>query len=689
MMPSPSRERFRLLVVDDLPAIHEDFRKILAGPGVPTATRTAAAALFDDEPPASSTVEFALDFALQGQEALTMVRAAVAAGSPYALAFVDVRMPPGWNGIETVRHLWTADPALQVVLCTAYSDFSWAETTRELGHTDSLIILKKPFETAEVLQLAHALTRKWQLARAHAVRVDSLDQLVRLRTEELRDAQETFTQAFAASPLAQVIVTLDENHLLAANAAFERLFAYSPQAALGASPAVFGLAPAEWAPLAARLRAGEAVEDYAYTFKTASGPNHELRGSARAVVIAGRPCSIWVVQDVTDRLQLEAQLRQSQKMQAIGQLTAGFAHDFNNLLTGIIGHTTELLDDPANARLRPLLEPINASANHGAALTRQLLVFSSKQITQIERIDPRGVMDHLEPLFRGVLGPRYHLSWSLSATLPAVMADAAALEQIAFNLLLNARDALPAGGHISLVAEAREFATAAATGHAEGRAGRFLALSVSDDGCGIAPEILPRIFEPFFTTKDVGKGTGLGLATVYTLVQQHKGWIDVRTTLGVGSTFTVFVPLAEPIPVPVAAPPAPAGRKLSSFRVLAVDDDSIIRQILKILLMKNRVAHVLAEDGVIALEKWRTEGPFDLLLTDIVMPNGVSGIDLARELRNIHPALPVVFITGYSPDHVGADKIDLPGPVPRVVLKPFATGVLMDAVREALEVSNG
>ena len=692
MKPSPDVQSFRLLVVDDLTSIHEDFLKILRPAGSSAELQATAAALFGagPTPTATNCADYRVDCAHQGQQALHLVEQATAAAQPYALAFVDVRMPPGWDGLETIRHLWAVDPALQIVLCTAYSDHSWNDMTRALGHTDNLIILKKPFDDTEVLQLAHALTRKWQLARENTARVESLDELVRQRTAELRRAQETFTQAFAASPLAQAVMAHDDHQIVAVNAAFERLIGLTAADIVGASPDSFGrgLDPARWRTLIGRLQAGEAIEDYAFVYQPQPSVRREMRASARAVTIGDRPSSVWVIQDVTDRLHLEAQLRQSQKLEAIGQLSAGIAHDFNNLLTGILGYTSELLADPANARLRPLLESINASSRHGAALTRQLLVFSRKQITQIEPVDPTAILATLQPLLRRLIGEKIDLRWDFAAPLPRLLADASALEQIVVNLVLNARDALPNGGRIDVRAGLCEFDRPGESGHPDARAGRFLTLEVSDNGAGIAPEVLPRIFEPFFTTKEVGKGTGLGLSTVYSLVQQHRGWVEVRTTLGQGTTFTVYQPVLEnerpaaaPVPRLSSEPPA---RQFPPIRVLAVDDDKIVRQILRIILTRHNLPNAVAEDGVQAIAEWEKNGPYDLVISDIVMPNDVSGIDLARRLRATHPELPIIFITGYSPDHAGAQNLNLPGRVPRVILKPFAIEALVDAMHDAL-----
>lgn len=201
---------FRILVIDDTPTIHEDFKKILTPAATPTPEVDAlAASIFGKASPTPPPVRFELDSAAQGQTGLALVQDALADGRPYAMAFVDMRMPPGWDGLETIRHLWAADPYLQVVLCTAYSDHSWATITDRLGQSDNLLILKKPFDNVEVLQITHSLTRKWGLAREVETHVAGLYDLLRTRTAELRRSEERFTSVFEASPLAQAIVSLD------------------------------------------------------------------------------------------------------------------------------------------------------------------------------------------------------------------------------------------------------------------------------------------------------------------------------------------------------------------------------------------------------------------------------------------------------------------------------------------------
>jgi signal transduction histidine kinase len=418
----------------------------------------------------------------------------------------------------------------------------------------------------------------------------------------------------------------------------------------------------------ARLAKGETVDDHPFVYDPPSGGRRDMRGTARALTVLGRPCSIWVIRDVTDQLRLEDQLRQSQKMDAIGQLAAGVAHDFNNLLTVILACTQQAIEDAPNKEM----------GNRAAALTRQLLVFSRKQALETRLTEVTCLIRDLQAVVRCLMPETAELVWDLPESLPMVLADAGNLEQVIMNLAINARDALPAkGGRIRIGAGLRNFATAEETGHADGRAGEFVTLQVADNGSGIPPEVLPRIFEPFFTTKAVGKGTGLGLSTVYSIARQHRGWIDIDTAVGRGTTFTIYHPVAEPEEAALAVlgdrPRAPMRVSPTGWgRVLAVDDDSEVQSVMRLVFDRCKIDGVIALDAPSAVNAWDAcHGAFDMLVTDVVMPNGPTGIDLARALRQRKPDLKVVIMTGYSSELLKPDSLKMPGRPPRVMLKPF------------------
>ena len=682
---------FRVLIIDDTPMIHEDFRKILIpNPLINSQVDTLAAAIFGHASPTPPPIRFEVDYAAQGQTGLALVQDALTEKRPFALAFVDMRMPPGWDGLETIRRLWAADPQLQVVICTAYSDHSWSAITERLGQSDNLLILKKPFDNVEVLQLAHALTRKWRLARDIETHVAGLDDLLRARTEELRGAEEGFSAAFDASPLAQVITSLENTDVVAVNQAFEKIMGLTKADTVGLTPESFGRGfdPIKWRELLGRLAAGVPVDDHACVYHPSPSVTRELRCSARPLTIRGKRHCLWVLRDVTEQITIERQLRQSQKMEAVGQLAAGVAHDFNNLLTVIQGYTSELLDPRNTASMRDMIEPVQAAATRAANLTRQLLIFSRKEVVQPRRINLNVLFKELRPLLRRLIGTHIDFQWNVPEKLAPIIADPANFEQIIVNLVINSRDAMPDGGRIEIAARNCQLEAGSPALQQDCVPGNYIEIKVGDNGSGISPDILPRIFEPFFTTKEAGKGTGLGLSTVHSIVRQQGGAIHVESKLGSGTTFTVYQPVADPTSAATGPETEVNGSAKSTSEdyrnVLVVEDDPSIQSLLSSIFKRHGIKHTLAVDGVSAQEIWRkATPPFDLLVTDIVMPNGVNGIRLAQTLRKDNPDLGVVLTSGYSSLLFDSANLTMPGNRPMVLQKPYTPDELLSAMTEA------
>jgi nitrogen-specific signal transduction histidine kinase/ActR/RegA family two-component response regulator len=391
--------------------------------------------------------------------------------------------------------------------------------------------------------------------------------------------------------------------------------------------------------------------------------------------------------DVTDRVRLEDQLRQSQKMEAIGQLAGGVAHDFNNILTVIQGHVSLLQSGGTlNQMAGRSAQQIGQAAERAASLTRQLLTFSRRQVMQPRRLDLNDVVGNMSKMLGRILGEDIALRLHYSGEPAVVEADSGMLEQVLLNLAVNSRDAMPKGGELTIRIMLRQVEGSHLIQHPDGRAGKFVCLTVKDNGCGIPPENLGRIFDPFFTTKEVGKGTGLGLATVYGIVKQHQGWAEVDSVVGQGTTFSVMLPRCE-------GEVAPAEQEeINRIRggketILVVEDEAPVRELVCNLLAGHGYQILQAESGAQALEMWtRCKDKVDLLLTDLVMPDRVSGRELAEKLWSERPKLKVIFTSGYSSDVAGKDFVLQQGF--NYLQKPYHPHRLASAVRDCLDASN-
>lgn len=399
---------------------------------------------------------------------------------------------------------------------------------------------------------------------------------------------------------------------------------------------------------------------------------------------AGRPVSVIGVSiDVTDRRRLESQLRQAQKMEAVGQLAGGVAHDFNNLLTSIVGHGTLVLGElKEESRMREDVIEILKAGESAAGLTRQLLAFSRRQVVQPEVIAVNAVVADTEKLLRRLIGEDIAFVTALAPDLDAVKVDPGHLEQVLVNLAVNARDAMPDGGTLTIATANVDLSGTYAREHAEVTPGRYVMLSVSDTGTGMDAETQARLFEPFFTTKSLGKGTGLGLATVFGIVKQSGGHIYVYSEPGIGSTFKIYLPAthesATAAPKRVAAPKAAGGTET----ILVVEDNAPVRAIAKTILERIGYRVLTASSGEEALRILEaTEARLDLVVSDVIMP-GMTGPELCRQLATRYPGLRVLFTSGYSGDALGRHGVSEPGTM--FIEKPYTPSALANKVREAL-----
>ena len=436
--------------------------------------------------------------------------------------------------------------------------------------------------------------------------------------------------------------------------------------------------------------------DVASIARTCLASGHKRAGVE--VPVAGRTlsCSFFpikpseavhcYVSDVTDRQRLEAQLRHSQKLESVGRLAAGIAHDFNNVLTVIQGHTGLLRSDSAiTPAMSESVQGIARAAERGSKLTSQLLAFSRRNVLRLQSVDLNEVLTSLSSLLHRTLGEDITYQFDYASELPPIHADRGLIEQVFMNLAVNARDAMQRGGQLVLTTSLVEIDSAYVERHpAEAREGRFVCLTISDTGCGMDHVTLSRIFEPFFTTKEFGKGTGLGLATVYGIVKQHQGWIEVRSQIGQGTTFRIYLPPSSGPVEKIGEARNEPGSLQGTETILIVEDEPPVRWIVKDVLTKYGYKVLEAGSGVEALALWHQHhDEIELLLTDMVMPVGLGGQELAEKFTAQKPELKVIFISGYSLQVAGRGFTVLDNL--NFLQKPFDGAKLALAVRQCIE----
>lgn len=389
--------------------------------------------------------------------------------------------------------------------------------------------------------------------------------------------------------------------------------------------------------------------------------------------------------DITEILNLEAQYRHAQKLESVGQMAAGIAHDYNNILTVIQGYADCLLGEvKANETFTNQLKQIAGAARRAATLTRKLLTFSRKQVIQPRHLDINAVLSDFGQMLPRLLGEDIVLKTDYTEKLPGIEADEGMVEQVIMNLAVNARDAMPKGGRLTITTSIADVDASYVRQHTEARTGRFVTLSVQDTGCGMDTSVLTRIFEPFFSTKEVGRGTGLGLATVYGIMKQHQGWVEVISAVGAGTTFRVYFPALNCATIETddqndSMMMAAGGRET----ILLVEDEPVLRELVAKVLQDYDYNVLEAESGVHALKVWdEHQGKVDLLLTDMVMPGGVSGAELAHRLRQRKPDLRVIYSSGYSSEIVGKNFSEAD---PVFLAKPYRPPQLAHRVRKCLD----
>jgi two-component system cell cycle sensor histidine kinase/response regulator CckA len=504
----------------------------------------------------------------------------------------------------------------------------------------------------------------------------------------LRASEEKYRKLFDED-LSGAYLSSPEGRLLACNPTFLQIFGFDTlEEATGTDMALLYPNPSDREATLQRLREHKKLEHEETELRRKDGkPVYVVESIYGTFDDYGKLQEIkGYIFDDTSRKRLEQQLRQSQKIEAMGRLAGGIAHDFNNLLTCINGYTELLMcqmqgPDPQ----RRFVEEIHAAGERAANLTRQLLAFSRRQVLQPEVLDLNHIVREMERMLQRLIGEDIHLGIDLNPQLGNVKADPGQIEQVIMNLIVNARDAMPNGGHLSIQTENIALDEDFVREHEGSRPGQYVLLTVSDNGCGISADARSHLFEPFFTTKEIGRGTGLGLSTVYGIVKQSEGYISVESQQGLGSTFGVYLPRVEGKPCPAKRGDAAAKPHFGSETILLVEDEESVLELARRLLLMHGYRVLSARDGASALQICRAhDAPVHLLVTDVVMPV-ISGWELSRQVVAMRPEIKVLFMSGYSEEAITYKGFLEPNTA--FLHKPFSTSSLTDKVREILSTS--
>jgi PAS domain S-box-containing protein len=688
IMSDQSRLR-RILIIDDNPAIHEDFKKIFGtisgagGPGSKGDLEQLEAGIFGDPLQVQPNLELELSSAFQGQDGVRMIAAAQGEGRPYAVIFVDMRMPPGWDGLETTLRILNQDPIAQLVICTAYSDYSWAEMTNRLGASDRVLILKKPFDNVEVIQLVQSLCRKWDLiqeSEAHRLR---LEQLIEERTAQLAYASTRLAALIQASPLG-ILASDERGRLTTWNAAAERTFGWTATELNEPCPA--DLPAGDLRVLLPALIAGwlgqreAALCDRRVRCKDGA----EIDVSFATAVLQdakGRIDGLMsVVSDITLQKRIESELRRAKDAaeaatQAKSDFLANMSHEIRTPMNGVIGMTDLLMDTALNPEQREYAGTVRACGESLLTLINDILDYSKIEAGKLDlesiSFSPRVMIEETVAMVaERAQAKKLEICTLISADMPnRVIGDPSRLRQILLNLLSNAIKFTDQG----------DILISAQVVHGE-QGLEILHLSVRDTGIGLSPEVQSRLFQQFTqadssVTRKYG-GTGLGLAISRRLIELMGGTITVRSTVGEGSDFTCVVPLRVSRETTSEAAPI----DLSGRRALCIDGNANSRRALREQLAAWGMACTEADDEASAVAALRGPGGLpDVLIIDNHLP-GSDGISLARVLTaHLAPAhRPLVLLAAIA--HRGMAGSASEAGIAGFLTKPVRRGQLYDCL---------
>jgi PAS domain S-box-containing protein len=569
-------------------------------------------------------------------------------------------------GFEPLRHSMTADLIVDGRQC-GFVEAGYA--SHKATHSEEDCFLTEERDLVRVI--ARTLSSAIEHKRAEAA---------------LRASEERYRLLFERN-LAGVFRASLSGNLLECNAAFRKTMGYSPQEEIaGTSLCHLSMDSRACETTFNMLRSAGQVLNAEMQFRRRNGtPVTVLMNVGLLRDSSGEPMGLeGTLLDVTETYKLREQLLQSQKMDAIGQLAGGVAHDFNNLLMIITGYCEMLANSLKEERQQHQMEQVLKASRRAADLTRQLLAFSRKQVMAPQILDLNATVQDLGKMLPRLIGENIKVELVLNADLGKTKADPTQMQQVLMNLAVNARDAMPNGGRLTIETDNVELDSRYAASHAGFEPGHYVMLAVSDTGTGIDAAVLPRIFEPFFTTKERGKGTGLGLSTVYGIIQQSGGQIYVYSESGLGTTFKIYLPAVEQTGtvIPIDSMPEPEMRGTET--ILLVEDEDGLRAAAAEFLSGKGYSILQAQDGEAAIQIAREyQGKIDLLLTDVIMPGPLSGADLALALVKLRPELRVLYMSGYTENTIlQQGVIDLTS---QFLQKPFSFRLLAHRIREALQ----
>ncbi len=677
----------RVLLVDDNPSIHEDYQKILSPDRPDSRTRSSRNFLFDQHDSASEEeVSFSLTSCFQSEEAVEAVRESLRMEMPFAMAFVDSRMPPGEDGPEAIEQIWKLDPDIQIVFCTAFSDYAFDDLREKFGITDSLIILKKPFEVIEVQQLAISQVRKWNM-------------LAQIRESERRNLFLKQYLKNIVDFMPSILIGVNQQGRIThwnkqaeietgvnAEKALQQLFCDVFPELSDVAPDVEKTIQTKTQRQISRLpcQFGNLTK-----YKNVVIYPHHLNGIPDSAIV--------IINDVTDLWVKELQLQQARKMETIGNLTSGLAHDFNNYL-GAISGSVELIQMQVknhtltDEELSENLDCCMGAVDRSVGMIQKLMSLSRKETPQCASVDLKTLLTQgLRPIER-TLPKEVSLELKLPEKAAHIFVDAKQIEQVMMNLCVNAAHSMtmmreegePRGGVVKVHLKAFTADSFFCDLHPNALPGDYWMVQVIDTGVGISKETQSEMFTPFFTTKEKGSGTGLGLSMVYNIIQVHRGFIDVYSQRGQGTVFNVFLPVSK---VAEASSTPTAGSSFELTRgeglILVVDDEESIRMIAGGMLQASGYDVLFADNGQAGLEAFKeNRSEIKAVLMDLAMPV-LSGDEAFLQMREVDSDVKVLLSSGCASDP-RIEKLLTKG-LKGFIPKPFSIADLSEKIKEVCE----